>query len=123
MSDGTGLSPLQLTIITGTLLIANLAAYWYIRRNFFKSAEDGSSEKESSAAILSEEEWKEFELIGKDVITHNTSIYRFKLPTEESVLPLPIGQVRILKLPFNALTLNLSVSFSFLACSISCYLE
>lgn len=116
MTDGTGLSPLQLTLITGTLLIANLAAYWFIRKNFFKSAE-GENEKESSAAILSEEEWKEFELIGKEIITHNTSIYRFKLPTEDSVLPLPIGQV-IIKIIKKPIFISLS-----LACSISCGLE
>lgn len=93
MSDGNGLSPLQLTLITGTLLIANLAAFWFIRKNFFKETAE-EEKKESNADILSETEWKEFELIEKEVITHNTSIYRFKLPTEDSVLPLPIGQVR-----------------------------
>ena len=98
MTDGNGLSPLQLTLITGTLLIANLAAYWFIRKNFFKSSGGDDNEKESSSKILSEEEWKEFELIGKEIITHNTAIYRFKLPTEDSVLPLPIGQVRSFEL-------------------------
>ena len=93
MSEGNGLSPLQLTLITGTLLIANLAAFWLIRKNFFKSPESAENDKKDSS-ILSEEEWKEFELIEKEIVTHNTAIYRFKLPTEESVLPLPIGQVR-----------------------------
>jgi hypothetical protein len=99
MSDGHGLSSLQLTLITGTLLIANLAAFWLIRKNFFKESEDEKKEREAdsdsdfSNSILSETEWKEFELIEKKIITHNTSIYRFKLPTEDSVLPLPIGQV------------------------------
>jgi hypothetical protein len=97
MSDGHGLSSLQLTLITGTLLIANLAAFWFIRKNFFKESEDEKKEREADSdffnSILSETEWKEFELIEKKIITHNTSIYRFKLPTEDSVLPLPIGQV------------------------------
>ena len=92
MSDGNGFSPLQLTLITGTLLIANLAAFWFIRKNFFKSSSNDKIEENSS--ILSETEWKEFELIEKEIITHNTSIYRFKLPNEDSILPLPIGQVR-----------------------------
>lgn len=93
MSDGNGLSPLQLTLITGTFLIANFAAFWFIRKQFFSSSE--SDEKDTTnLAILSAEEWKEFELIGKEIVTHNTAIYRFKLPKEESVLPLPIGQVR-----------------------------
>lgn len=92
MSEGIGLSPLQLTLITGTLLIANLAAFWFIRKNFF-TADDDASTKEKNKKVLDTEEWNEFELIGKEVITHNTAIYRFKLPTTESVLPLPIGQV------------------------------
>ena len=93
MSDGNGFSPLQLTLITGTLLIANLAAFWFIRKNFFKPSSNDKIE-ENSSTILSETEWKEFELIEKEIITHNTSIYRFKLPNEDSILPLPIGQVR-----------------------------
>lgn len=95
MSESNGLSALQLTLITGTLLIANLAAFWFIRRNFFVSTEEQEREKNkaSESEILSMEEWKEFELIEKLEITHNTAIYRFKLPTPESTLPLPIGQV------------------------------
>lgn len=104
MSEGTGLSPLQLTLITGTLLIANLAAFWFIRKNFFKVDHDHEKDKNKDEMIngkkelkrniiLDPEEWNEFELIGKKVITHNTAIYSFKLPTPESVLPLPIGQV------------------------------
>ena len=92
MADPNGLSPFQLTLITGTFLIANLSALWFIRRNFFKSS--SSSSEEEKSLILSVEEWKEFELIEKEVLNHNTAIYRFKLPTEESVLPLPIGQVK-----------------------------
>ena len=99
MSEGNGLSPLQLTLITGTLLIANLAAFWFIRKNFFKNEEekDEDKKKKGKGGILDEEEWNEFELIEKEVITHNTAIYRFKLPTPESVLPLPIGQVMQIK--------------------------
>lgn len=94
MSEGNGLSPLQLTLITGTLLIANLAAFWFIRKNIF-TTEKGEGEKEKKfKGILDIEEWNEFELIEKEIITHNTAIYRFKLPTTESVLPLPIGQVK-----------------------------
>lgn len=94
MSEGTGLSPFQLTLITGTLLIANLAAFWFIRKNFFKTDDNVKEETIKSKGILDIEEWNEFELIEKEIITHNTAIYRFKLPTPESILPLPIGQVR-----------------------------
>lgn len=95
MSEPTGLSVFQITLITGTLLIANLAAFWFIRRNFFISAEEEKEKEKSSGVmkILDGEEWKEFELIEKLEITHNTAIYRFKLPTPESTLSLPIGQV------------------------------
>ena len=105
MSEGNGLSPLQLTLITGTLLAANLAAFWFIRKNFFKT-ENGDDERKKmkgKGGILDEEEWKEFELIGKEIITHNTAIYRFKLPTPESILPLPIGQVRQIQLHYITL--------------------
>ncbi|KAI8591619.1 NADH-cytochrome b5 reductase 1 [Geranomyces variabilis] len=42
--------------------------------------------------VLSKTEWKEFPLKEKIVISHNTAIYRFALPSPESVLGLPIGQ-------------------------------
>lgn len=105
MSEPTGLSVFQITLITGTLLIANLAAFWFIRRNFFISPEEEKEKEKSSGEmeILDGEEWKEFELIEKLEITHNTAIYRFKLPTPESTLPLPIGQV--IKFKFNNLML------------------
>lgn len=93
MTEGSGLSPLQFTLLTGTFLIANLAAFWLIRRNFFSSSRPAAAKKKEKNEILDEEEWREFELIRKEEITHNTAIYRFKLPTPESVLPLPIGQV------------------------------
>jgi hypothetical protein len=50
--------------------------------------------------ILLPDKWREFELIEKRKITHNTSIYRFKLPSPEDTLPLPIGQVKREKLLF-----------------------
>lgn len=94
MTDGHGLSALQLTLLSGTFLIANLAAIWFIRRNFFKSTDTESADKKNSESILDVEEWREFELIEKEILTHNTAIYRFKLPTADSHLPLPIGQVK-----------------------------
>lgn len=126
MSDSNGLSPLQLTLITGTFLIANLAAFWFIRRNFFKSADSSPSSSSSTATssktgkdgILSVEEWSEFELIEKEVVTHNTAIYRFALPTNESILPIPIGQV------FFAFYIRyFYIKFALLAHSIGSYLE
>lgn len=118
MTDGHGLSALQLTLLTGTFVIANLAAIWFIRRNFFKSPVESTSNKKNESSILDVEEWKEFELVEKEILTHNTAIYRFKLPTEESVLPLPIGQVRWINNYLLTPTIHL-----FLARAISCSLE
>ncbi|PNY24736.1 NADH-cytochrome b5 reductase [Tolypocladium capitatum] len=42
--------------------------------------------------VLKPDVFQEFELQEKTVISHNVAIYRFKLPSEQSVLGLPIGQ-------------------------------
>ncbi|KAH6664330.1 nitrate reductase [Plectosphaerella plurivora] len=42
--------------------------------------------------VLKPNEFQEFELKEKTVISHNVAIYRFSLPTPNSILGLPIGQ-------------------------------
>ncbi|KAH3902776.1 probable NADH-cytochrome b5 reductase 1 [Saccharomycodes ludwigii] len=42
--------------------------------------------------VLIKDEFQEFPLISKTVLSHNTAIYRFKLPNETDRLGLPIGQ-------------------------------
>jgi len=42
--------------------------------------------------VLKPGEFQDFELTEKTVISHNVAIYRFKLPTPNSILGLPIGQ-------------------------------
>ena len=42
--------------------------------------------------VLDPKNFQEFELQEKTVLSHNTAIYRFKLPTSRSILGLPIGQ-------------------------------
>lgn len=42
--------------------------------------------------VLKPNEFQEFELQEKTVISHNVAIYRFQLPTRTSLLGLPIGQ-------------------------------
>ncbi|KAJ6788595.1 hypothetical protein PWT90_07380 [Aphanocladium album] len=42
--------------------------------------------------VLKPDVFQEFELQEKTVISHNVAIYRFKLPSSQSVLGLPIGQ-------------------------------
>ncbi|KAI8335881.1 hypothetical protein BC941DRAFT_429653 [Chlamydoabsidia padenii] len=44
------------------------------------------------SAVLDPKEYKDFKLIQKTAISHNTAIYRFGLPRQEDVLGLPIGQ-------------------------------
>jgi cytochrome-b5 reductase len=43
-------------------------------------------------AVLKPDTFQEFELQEKTVISHNVAIYRFKLPSGNSILGLPIGQ-------------------------------
>ncbi|KAI8331228.1 hypothetical protein BC941DRAFT_439378 [Chlamydoabsidia padenii] len=42
--------------------------------------------------VLDPKDYKNFKLIQKTVISHNTAIYRFGLPRKDDVLGLPIGQ-------------------------------
>ncbi|KAF2279819.1 NADH-cytochrome b5 reductase 1 [Westerdykella ornata] len=42
--------------------------------------------------VLHPKEFKEFELKEKTILSHNTAIYRFKLPRPTDILGLPIGQ-------------------------------
>ncbi|KAH7392433.1 hypothetical protein DE146DRAFT_662459 [Phaeosphaeria sp. MPI-PUGE-AT-0046c] len=45
-----------------------------------------------SRKVLKPTEFQDFELEEKTVLSHNTAIYRFKLPREQDILGLPIGQ-------------------------------
>ncbi|KAI9741049.1 MAG: NADH-cytochrome b5 reductase [Cirrosporium novae-zelandiae] len=42
--------------------------------------------------VLKPTEFQEFELSEKTILSHNTAIYRFRLPNETDILGLPIGQ-------------------------------
>ncbi|KAJ4309291.1 NADH-cytochrome b5 reductase [Fusarium piperis] len=42
--------------------------------------------------VLQPDNFQEFELQEKNIVSHNVAIYRFKLPSPESILGLPIGQ-------------------------------
>jgi cytochrome-b5 reductase len=42
--------------------------------------------------VLKPDVFQDFELEEKTIVSHNVAIYRFKLPTEKSILGLPIGQ-------------------------------
>ncbi|PSN72185.1 NADH-cytochrome b5 reductase 1 [Corynespora cassiicola Philippines] len=45
-----------------------------------------------SRKVLKPNEFQEFELKEKTILSHNTAIYRFKLPKPTDILGLPIGQ-------------------------------
>ncbi|KAL6409923.1 hypothetical protein AUP68_06329 [Ilyonectria robusta] len=42
--------------------------------------------------MLQPDNFQEFELLKKNIASHNVAIYRFKLPSPESILGLPVGQ-------------------------------
>ncbi|KAH8175846.1 oxidoreductase FAD-binding domain-containing protein [Sarocladium implicatum] len=42
--------------------------------------------------VLKPDVFQDFELEEKTIVSHNVAIYRFKLPSEQSILGLPIGQ-------------------------------
>ena len=64
------------TIIAGSAVLVGL---WYT----FHSR---------SRTVLNPEEWQRYNLMEKKRISGNTALYRFRLPTTNSVLGLPIGQ-------------------------------
>jgi cytochrome-b5 reductase len=53
--------------------------------------------KSSSTPALSQEEYRQFPLIQKTHVTHNTVIFRFGLPSKDSLLGLPIGKHLVLR--------------------------
>ncbi|CZR69275.1 NADH-cytochrome b5 reductase 1 [Phialocephala subalpina] len=46
----------------------------------------------SAKPVLKPDAFQDFKLTEKTIISHNVAIYRFKLPTPNSILGLPIGQ-------------------------------
>ncbi|KAJ3539612.1 hypothetical protein NM208_g5420 [Fusarium decemcellulare] len=45
-----------------------------------------------ATGVLRPDDFQEFELLEKNIVSHNVAIYRFKLPSSDSVLGLPVGQ-------------------------------
>ncbi|KAI8321425.1 NADH-cytochrome b5 reductase 1 [Martensiomyces pterosporus] len=52
----------------------------------------GSGKKAAAGPVLSSSDYRRFKLIKKVQLSPNTARYRFALPTEDSVLGLPIGR-------------------------------
>ena len=56
------------------------------------SSQIAEEKKPQYKKVLDPINFQEFPISEKTQISHNTAIYRFKLPTEDSILGLPIGQ-------------------------------
>ncbi|CCE62277.1 hypothetical protein TPHA_0C01210 [Tetrapisispora phaffii CBS 4417] len=56
-------------------------------------------------ATLVKGQYKKFPLIRKTILSHNSAVYRFKLPTEDSILGLPVGQHITVKAVINEKTI------------------
>lgn len=65
----------------GTVFAIFLTSLYYARR-----------QNNNKTPVLSKDEWRKFQLVKKDQISHNTALYRFELPSDTSSLCLPIGQ-------------------------------
>eukprot|EP01112_Ceratiomyxa_fruticulosa_P015421 TRINITY_DN4531_c0_g1_i1.p1 TRINITY_DN4531_c0_g1~~TRINITY_DN4531_c0_g1_i1.p1 ORF type:complete len:278 (-),score=58.16 TRINITY_DN4531_c0_g1_i1:148-981(-) len=48
--------------------------------------------KKKAPISLDPKEYRKFKLVDKTIISHNTRLFRFALPTPDSILGLPIGQ-------------------------------
>lgn len=46
---------------------------------------------DAPGSALDPKEWRSFKLMAKEVINHNTAIYRFELPDKEQVVGLPVA--------------------------------
>lgn len=95
--------PLQAFTILTALTVALLGVLAYLSRKS-SSTKSGSSSSSSSlsgsgsnnnsggASVLSPTTPREFPLIQKTVLSHNSAVYRFSLPRPNDTLGLPIGQ-------------------------------
>lgn len=77
--QGFGLSNSSYILLAIFAIRMSIKLYKIIRPNSFKKA-------------LKAGEFNDYELIAKNAVTKNTSIYRFKLGDENTVLGLPVGQ-------------------------------
>lgn len=75
----------------GIKILATFSVIVLFYKLFTYSKKGGVSQKEAVKALL-KTEFREFELVEKEQLTHNTAKYKFKLADESHVLGLPIGQ-------------------------------
>ncbi|KAG9031771.1 NADH-cytochrome b5 reductase, partial [Serendipita sp. 407] len=64
--------------------------------------------KSKRKPVLDPAEWKEFPLVKKTAVSHNTAIYRFGLPSPDDILGLPIGQHISVQAEINGKTITRS---------------
>ncbi len=69
--------PLAAVVSAGAAIIASAGYFFYVTK---------------ARKVLKPDEFQDFPLIERIVISHNTAIYRFGLPNPNDVLGLPIGQ-------------------------------
>merc|ERR1711939_1132745 len=77
-------------LVVGTLIVKKEWAPWACLLAAIMSGWKLFSTR--AKPVLKPTEFQDFELTEKTIISHNVAIYRFKLPTETSILGLPIGQ-------------------------------
>jgi len=78
----------QLAQLVAIALTAATSVFIYLK--FSKSAHPPAPEPKKP--VLDPQNWKEFPLIKKTIVSPNTAIYRFGLPNSDDILGLPIGQ-------------------------------
>jgi cytochrome-b5 reductase len=88
MVSNTNMSNTPLYIWTlGCAAVISAAAYYYIRRN-----RKCIPHFPNSIVQLDPESWQKFQLVERLPVTGNSSIFRFKLPSPNDALNLPIGR-------------------------------
>jgi len=75
-----------------SLVLAGYGVYSNRTRTYSRPANSFTDTSTEAKKVLKPDEFQEYPLGEKQVLSHNTAIYRFKLPTENSILGLPIGQ-------------------------------
>ncbi|KAJ2983921.1 hypothetical protein NQ176_g334 [Zarea fungicola] len=60
--------------------------------SLLSSSIDCNSGSDGLTKVLTPDAFQEFELEARIIVSHNTAIYRIKLPTSKSILGVPIGQ-------------------------------
>jgi len=84
------------TIIVGVAVVVVVGKYVYRSNDNNKATKQEVKKKQSvsnkKTTALDPEKYLHFALKEKQILTHNTRLFRFALPKEDDILGLPIGQ-------------------------------